>query len=176
MAAAAAFGGAVKLIAHAELSEDGESWSGWVHPAFVPAAHPLYNVNDVFNAIIVHGDYVDDVMFFGRGAGRRATASAVVGDVIEIARSVNAFVPSAGRAVVPAFNPVSNAARRRLMRVSAEAEPVMAMFAADWALKPCAGELAVMTAPLTDAEFDAQAASLSARGVTFSQPITGSAD
>ena len=171
MAAAAAFGGAVKLIAHAELSEDGESWSGWVHPAFVPAAHPLYNVNDVFNAIIVHGDYVDDVMFFGRGAGRRATASAVVGDVIEIARAIDAFVPAAERAVVPAFNPVSNAARRRLMRVSAEAEPVMAMFAADWALKPCAGELAVMTAPLTDAEFDAQAASLSARGVLFSQPL-----
>ena len=99
-----------------------------------------------------------------------------MGDVIEIARAIDAFVPAAERAVVPAFNPVSTVARRRLLRVSAEAEPVMAMFAADWALKPCAGELAVMTAPLTDAEFDAQAASLSARGVIFSQPITGSAD
>ena len=165
----------IKLLGRC-LRLEGNRRTAYVAPHLISADNPISDVNDVFNAIIVHGDYVDEVMFFGRGAGRRATASAVVGDVIEIARAIDAFVPAAGRAVVPAFNPVSRVARRRLLRVPAEAEPVMAMFAADWALKPCAGELAVMTAPLTDEEFDAQAASLSARGVIFSQPLVGSAD
>lgn len=171
MAAAEAFGGAVKLIAHAELHEDGARWSGWVHPAFVPAAHPLYNVCDVFNGIIVHGDFVDDVMFFGRGAGRRATASAVVGDVLDIARSIDSFIPAEEPSVVPAFEPVCPTPRRRLMRVSAQAESVLRLFAPDWELRPCAGELAVMSPALTDAQFDSDAASLSARGIIFSQPL-----
>lgn len=45
----------------------------------------MASVNDVFNAVFVHGDAVDDTMFYGRGAGEMPTASAVVGDVIEVA-------------------------------------------------------------------------------------------
>ena len=56
-----------------------------VHPMLIPKSHPLAAVSDVFNAVFVHGDAVDDVMFYGRGAGEMPTASAVVGDVLEIA-------------------------------------------------------------------------------------------
>lgn len=59
-----------------------------VHPTFIPQAHPLASVNDVFNAIFVTGDAVGDVMFYGRGAGELPTASAVVGDVIDSARNI----------------------------------------------------------------------------------------
>ncbi len=94
-------GGAIKLIAHAKLSDDGKQWSGWVSPCFVKKDCPLYGVVDVFNGIIVHGNYVGDTMFYGRGAGRKATASAVVGDIIEIARG--GFICEKPFENVPAF-------------------------------------------------------------------------
>ncbi len=65
-----------------------------VHPAFVPASHPLASVNDAFNAVLVHGDAVGDVMLYGRGAGELPTGSAVVSDVIYAAtHSENKYSP-----------------------------------------------------------------------------------
>lgn len=60
-----------------------------VHPAFLPQAHPLASVNDVYNGIYVRGDAVGDVMFYGQGAGPMAAGSAVVGDIMEVARDIN---------------------------------------------------------------------------------------
>jgi len=57
-----------------------------VHPAFIPAAHPLAAVNDVFNAIFVRGDAVGELMFYGRGAGSLPTGSAVVADLVDAVR------------------------------------------------------------------------------------------
>lgn len=54
-----------------------------VNPFFVPSTHPLYNVNDVFNGVLIHGNMLGDVMFYGKGAGKLPTASAVISDVIE---------------------------------------------------------------------------------------------
>ena len=59
-----------------------------VYPMLVPKNHPLASVNDSFNAVFVHGDAVDDAMFYGRGAGELPTASAVMGDIIDIARNL----------------------------------------------------------------------------------------
>lgn len=61
-----------------------------VHPTFIPATHPLASVNDVFNAIYVEGDAVGELMFYGRGAGQMPTASAVCGDIIDVARGSGA--------------------------------------------------------------------------------------
>ena len=82
---ARALGRAVKLLGMAELV-DGKGWRASVAPAMVAEAHPLASVSDVFNAVMVHGDRVDDVMFYGRGAGTAPTASAVCGDVLDIVR------------------------------------------------------------------------------------------
>ncbi|MCK8827605.1 homoserine dehydrogenase [Natroniella acetigena] len=60
-----------------------------VHPTLVPIEHPLANVNDVFNAIFVEGNAINEVMFYGPGAGQMPTGSAVVGDIITAARNVN---------------------------------------------------------------------------------------
>ena len=54
----------------------------------IPSSHPLASVNDSYNAVFVHGDAVEDAMFFGRGAGELPTASAVVGDVFDIVRNI----------------------------------------------------------------------------------------
>ena len=56
-------------------------------PFMVAEGHPLHGVQDVFNAVFVHGNMVDDLMFYGRGAGKFPTASAVVSDVMECART-----------------------------------------------------------------------------------------
>lgn len=77
-------GYALKLLAVAQETEQGLDVR--VHPTFVPEEHPLAAVNDAFNAIFVTGDAVDDLMFYGRGAGSLPTGSAVVGDIVEAAR------------------------------------------------------------------------------------------
>jgi homoserine dehydrogenase len=51
--------------------------------------HPLYNVNDVFNAVFVHGNMLGDGMFYGSGAGKLPTASAVVGDMVDMAKHID---------------------------------------------------------------------------------------
>ena len=59
-----------------------------VYPVMLPKDHPLASVRESFNAVFIHGDAVDDAMFYGRGAGEMPTASAVVGDVIDVARDL----------------------------------------------------------------------------------------
>ena len=74
----------IKLLAIAKRESD-EQLQVRVHPTLVPKAHPLANVNDVYNAILIEGDPIGQVMFFGRGAGAGPTASAVVSDILNIA-------------------------------------------------------------------------------------------
>lgn len=83
VAAAASVGAAVKLLGRA-VRRGGECFV-FVSPFFVPADCPLSHVDGVYNAISVTGNYVGDVTFYGRGAGARATASAVVADLVEAA-------------------------------------------------------------------------------------------
>ncbi len=77
----------IKLIAHAKRLEDG-SIEYEVRPMHISASHPLANINKEFNAVFVKGNAVGDLMFYGKGAGPLPTGSAVMGDVIEIARTI----------------------------------------------------------------------------------------
>ncbi|HEX2998795.1 MAG TPA: homoserine dehydrogenase, partial [Armatimonadota bacterium] len=85
-------GFAVKLLAIA--ARHGESMDIRVHPAFVPKDHPLASVSGVYNAAFVIGEHVQDVMFYGRGAGAGPTGAAVVGDVVDCARNKRLGVSS----------------------------------------------------------------------------------
>ena len=76
----------IKLLGVAKNTETGIEVR--VHPMLIPSSHPLATVNDAFNAVFVHGDAVDDAMFYGRGAGELPTASAVMGDIIDVARNI----------------------------------------------------------------------------------------
>ncbi|MEF2734785.1 MAG: homoserine dehydrogenase [Blautia sp.] len=76
----------IKLLGVAKNTGDGIEVK--VQPMLVPEGHPLASVNDSFNAVFVHGDAVDDAMFYGRGAGELPTASAIVGDVFDIVRNI----------------------------------------------------------------------------------------
>ena len=76
----------IKLLGVARNTEDGIE--AYVCPMLIPSSHPLATVNDSYNAVFVHGDAVEDAMFFGRGAGELPTASAVVGDIFDIVRNM----------------------------------------------------------------------------------------
>ena len=78
------FGSVIKLVARAEKLADGKVFAA-VSPCFVKKANMLSGVNDVYNACFVDGDMVGDVLMYGKGAGSEATASAVVGDIIDCA-------------------------------------------------------------------------------------------
>lgn len=80
------FDSVIKLLGVAHNTESGIEAS--VYPVMLQKNHPLASVRDSFNAVFVHGDAVDDAMFYGRGAGELPTASAVMGDVIDVARDI----------------------------------------------------------------------------------------
>lgn len=82
------YGGVVKLLGRVKKLDDGRL-SVMVSPAIVERSGQLAGVEDVFNAILVRGDAIGDVVFYGRGAGKLPTASAVVADVIDCAKHVN---------------------------------------------------------------------------------------
>ncbi len=79
----------VKLLAICErvTSESGDQVSARVHPAMIPRSHPLAGVGDAFNAVFVEAEAAGSLMFYGRGAGGAPTASAVLGDLVAVARN-----------------------------------------------------------------------------------------
>jgi len=81
------FGYRVKLLAIAK-NLGGGRLEARVHPAMIPVDHIMANVNDVFNAIYVEGDFVGPNLYYGLGAGRRATGSAVVSDLMDLGRRI----------------------------------------------------------------------------------------
>ena len=81
------FGYKIKLLAVGKVDDDGRI-EARVHPTMIPLNHPLADVDGVFNGIRLVGDFSGPVMFSGRGAGMDATASAVLGDVLAIARNL----------------------------------------------------------------------------------------
>ena len=87
-----AYGGVIKLLGRAKRMENGKIFAV-VTPAIVMQGSQLASVNDVFNAILVRGDATGDVVFYGKGAGKLPTASAVVADVIDCARNMGRKKP-----------------------------------------------------------------------------------
>ena len=112
---AAKMGYVIKLLAIAEQRDgpDGSEVGVRVHPAMVPAEHPLASVRDSFNAVFVEGAAVGALMFYGRGAGGFPTASAVLGDLIDAAvnrtRGSHASIGALGKARIRPIDEVETA-------------------------------------------------------------------
>lgn len=84
VAAAAASGHVIKLLGIAERTDAGVAVR--VHPALVPLSHPLANVRGAYNAVFIEAEAAGELMFYGKGAGGVPTASAVLGDIVSVAR------------------------------------------------------------------------------------------
>jgi homoserine dehydrogenase len=89
----------IKLLAIAKAAEGKLELR--VHPTMIPESQPMSAVSGVFNAVFLSGDVVNDLMFYGRGAGQMPTASSVWADIVEIARRL-----AAGQTAVPQDLPV----------------------------------------------------------------------
>ncbi|MDP1710993.1 MAG: homoserine dehydrogenase [Candidatus Nanopelagicaceae bacterium] len=76
----------IKLLAIAELTSE-DHISVRVHPALIPRTHPLASVREAYNAVFVEAESAGELMFYGRGAGGEPTASAILGDVVAVARN-----------------------------------------------------------------------------------------
>ena len=98
VASAREMGSVVKLLAICELREgDGGPYvSARVHPAMIPRSHPLASVHEAYNAVFVESDAAGQLMFYGPGAGGSPTASAVLGDLVTVARNRRSDVRGAG--------------------------------------------------------------------------------
>lgn len=122
--AAALLGFTIKLLGICEALPDGRALIR-VHPALVPNGHQLASVEGVYNALWLQGDFVGDLMFSGRGAGASPTASAVVGDLIDVGRNILAgnmgtAIPY-GEGLVLA--PISELESRYYMRLTVADKP-----------------------------------------------------
>ncbi len=144
------FNAVIKLIGMAKIS-DGKIYSR-VCPMVIPYGHQLSEVNDVFNAILVKGDSIGDVMFYGRGAGKLPTASAVVADVIDAAKHIHINKLITWKKVDEDIMIDPDSAASRFF-VRASAESVIDSFPGAENLGGENGEWFFVTEPMVEGEF-----------------------
>lgn len=157
---AKAMGRSIKLLATSRKVENG--YVAMVAPFLLSASHPLYSVNDVFNAIFVHGNVLGDAMFYGSGAGKLPTASAVVADIVEIARHIDLNIAvewSSKKLELIDYHVLVN---RYFVRTKAERKAVEQIFGAVEYVSPdgVTGEIGFLTERISEAEFEAKTAQL----------------
>jgi homoserine dehydrogenase len=106
----------IKLLATAKIIDHGVF--ARVSPVVVPNSHPLSTVVDVFNAIFVRGNVIDEVMFYGKGAGKFPTASAVVADIVDAARHMTDHIEHLWSTEKFVIMTTDNVPVRKLIRVA----------------------------------------------------------
>ena len=146
---------AIKLLGVSRRGNDG-SFYVRTAPFLVRDNHPLHSVQDVFNGVFVHGNMVDDLMFYGRGAGKFPTASAVVSDVMECARNIGRNVECRWDDEVLKLSDPMKESFRYFIRVDSveekKAADLFGRFTVVEAKVPVEGELAFVTRMMTERE------------------------
>ena len=121
---AKSLGMTIKLLASSK--RDGDNLHAIVAPYMLQKEHPLYNVNDVFNAIFVHGNVLGDAMFYGSGAGKLPTASAVVADVVDEAKHLNRNIMTMWKSDKLKLQPIADTSKRYFVRIKGDADAMKA--------------------------------------------------
>ncbi len=155
-------GRVIKLLAMSKKEADGKYYA-MVAPFLIDAANPLYSVNGVFNAIFVEGNMLGDSMFYGSGAGKLPTASAVAADVVDACKNLNenlGFYWSDEKLVL---GDTKDDKRRFLVRVKGDAQADKAAMEAlfgpvEVVDADLAGEFGFVTVSLSEAEYAERAA------------------
>lgn len=150
----------IKLLASSR--KDGDSYSCLVAPFMLPASHPLCGVNDVFNGIFLHGNVLGDAMFYGSGAGKLPTASAVVADVVDMVKHqhTNIYIDWApGKMELVDYRESRNAF---FVRTSSDKETIEEAFGAvAYVEAGVDNEIAFTTDVITEGEFEEKAKRIS---------------
>lgn len=143
-------------------SEDGKVYA-MVAPVMIKSSHPLYSVNDVFNGIFVKGNFLGDVMFYGKGAGKLPTASAVVADVVDAVKHKNANIMTIWEEEKLELGSFDKCRNRFFVRVEGEkaeaADKIKGLFKSVTEVSPqVEGEYAFITEAMAEEDFKRAAA------------------
>ncbi|MEE1115067.1 MAG: homoserine dehydrogenase, partial [Eubacterium sp.] len=158
---AKAIGASIKLLATSRRTTDGIY--AMVSPKMVAPSDPLFSVNGVFNAIFVRGNMLGDSMFYGSGAGKLPTASAVVGDVVDAAKHLHQTLDMTWRPEKLELLGLGDVTNRFFVRVNGSAEEKLSAIRAIYGdvevvtVPELSGEFAILTAPMKEAAFAAAA-------------------
>ena len=154
-------GRAIKLLAMSRQTAGG--YVAMVAPFLIPQEHPLYNVNDVFNAIFVKGNMLGDSMFYGSGAGKLPTASAVVGDIVDIVKHMHTHIILNWDAEPVKLADYKTNETRFFVRTKASKEEISRTFGSvefvD--IEELADEIGFVTETMSEAAYEEKAAQLS---------------
>jgi len=149
----------IKLLASCKRS--GEKLCAIVAPHLVAKSHPLYNIEDVFNAIFVKGNMLGDSMFYGSGAGKLPTASAVVGDIVEAAKNPNRSMMATWAAEKLALEEKADTVKKFFVRVKGDEESLKAelenVFGAIQVVEVVEGEFGFVTEVMSEGAYEAAA-------------------
>ena len=151
-----ALGVSIKLVG--TTKKEGDTLYSFVAPMMLDENHPLSGIHDVFNGIFVHGNVVDDIMFYGRGAGKLPTASAVVSDVVDEVKHMGKNIMASWDAEPLPIGDFRDAVNRFFVRVSADSitkEEVQKLFSdvTYVTAEGIDGELAFITSAMTEGSF-----------------------
>ena len=138
--------------------KEGDPLYSFVAPMMLDENHPLSGIHDVFNGIFVHGNVVDDIMFYGRGAGKLPTASAVVSDVVDEVKHMGKNIMASWDAEALPIGDFRDAVNRFFIRVSADAitkDEIQKLFGdvTYVTAEGVDGELAFITSSMTEGSF-----------------------
>lgn len=160
IAYAKAMGRTIKLLATSRKTEKG--YYALVAPVMLSAKHPLYSVSDVFNAIFVRGNVLGDAMFYGSGAGKLPTASAVVADIVDIAKHLHRNVMEPWSPKKLELLDYKTSAHRYFVRTEDNEQNVAAAFGeVEYIRLPeQTGEIGVLTGKMTETEYEERAGKL----------------
>ncbi len=149
----------IKLLATSTAV--GDTYVARVAPYLLSPEHPLYAVNDVFNAIFVHGNMLGDGMFYGSGAGSLPTASAVVGDIVEMARHVDENIPLEWKSEKKELADSSVVKSAFFVRTKSGKDAVKEAFGnVEFVEGVVDGEVGFTTEVMTEAEYESKASNL----------------
>ena len=140
-----AMGKTIKLLAQSKEA-DGKFYA-MVAPFMISKQHPLYMVNDVFNAVCVHGNMLGDSMYYGRGAGKLPTASAVVADVVDAAKHLNRNIMTMWKQEKLQLEDKADAKRRFFIRMKGDEKEMLPR------LKDSFGQIEIVKAEGLEGEF-----------------------
>ena len=156
---AKSMGRSIKLLASSK--KVGESFSCMVAPFMLSQEHPLCGVNDVFNGIFVHGNVLGDAMFYGSGAGKLPTASAVVADVVDMVKHQNTNIYIDWKPEKIELLDYKDNVNAFFVRTTSDQATIATAFGdVTYTQKVADGEIGFTTEAMTEAEFEEKSAKI----------------
>lgn len=158
---AKAMGKTIKLLA--ACKREGDTLSAMVCPCLLSQEHPLFSVNGVFNSVFVHGNMLGDAMFYGSGAGKLPTASAVVGDVVEEAKHLSCNLGNGWSEEKLVLKKQDEVSRRFFVRMKGDKEELQEKLNADFGMlqyvsvSGIQGEFGFVTECMAEGEYQKKA-------------------